>query len=746
MTSHNIIDRFTTYAVLGTVFLVPLAMPVFHGELTYAFGEFKTFTLHIGGVLITAGLTAESISRQFGMQRSRLNFDLIKRSPTNLAITGLVLLLVTQILSLIMSPLPHASFFGLYDGFNGFNVYDWISMSVVMLGVSLKIRTVERLELLVSILVIVGALTAVYGLAQHFGWDGFAGRQASSRILSSFGNTLNFAGFLVITIPLTISLFVSDRWRKPHLVSIAILLLGIQLSAAWFTGGRAAYIAIFVGIVVLLFLLAKAQGRTILLRTVGLVTISGLVAALLIIIPSPNPREGLSRLTSIDDEFSQFLTEQTSSGGGAFSGRSEIWKTAFSLILDPEVPQQESHLITRLRTIFGFGPDMFVHSYTLRMEPRIEIQNQVNAHNIVLHVLVTTGILGFASLVIVIVGFALIGANVFSRITDTAQSFDRRLLLLVVFFAVLVGKSIELLAGVPRVGDLVPLVAIIGATIATYSIVEDRSIGSIPAKNQGRLRNGDRRSGHTRIQIGLGLFGLITLTTLFVTWDIPRMKSTMIVTSAKSMAGTAESGEIYLEANRHEPQRMYYVNKLTPAFLNASSSAFEDGRLDDANEFLFRLRELWLGIVERDPYDFTSQFMLAKIMTIIYERGNTEFSKELIDRHSKIVSYFPGYPVLVGTASTVAASVGDYKSAILFANQAIADESRTVELSRTWYAKGISLFVLGFEEEGISDLLTATTKRPDSEAARNAHRALGKIYRDRGDVIQADFHSAEGSN
>ncbi|MGY8734222.1 MAG: O-antigen ligase family protein, partial [Pirellulales bacterium] len=226
------------------------------------------------------------------------------------------------------------------------------------------------------------------------------------------------------------------------------MLLGIQLSAAWFTGGRAAYIAIFVGIVVLLFLLAKAQGRTILLRTVGLVTISGLVAALLIIIPSPNPREGLSRLTSIDDEFSQFLTEQTSSGGGAFSGRSEIWKTAFSLILDPEVPQQESHLITRLRTIFGFGPDMFVHSYTLRMEPRIEIQNQVNAHNIVLHVLVTTGILGFASLVIVIVGFALIGANVFSRITDTAQSFDRRLLLLVVFFAVLVGKSIELLAGV----------------------------------------------------------------------------------------------------------------------------------------------------------------------------------------------------------------------------------------------------------------------------------------------------------
>ena len=746
MTLHNIIDRFTTYAVLGTIFLVPLAMPIFHGELTYAFGEFKTFTLHLGGVLITAGLTTESISRRLGVQRSKLNFDLIRKNPASLAITGLILLLVTQILSLIMSPLPHVSFFGLYDEFNGFNVYDWISMSVVMLGVSLKIRTVERLELLVNILVIGGATTAIYGVAQHFGWDGLAGRQAPSRILSSFGNTLNFAGFLVITIPLTISLFVSDRWRRPHLVSIAIFLLGIQLSAAWFTGGRAAYIAIFVGIIVFLFLLAKAKGSTTVLKTVGLIMLSGLFATLVIIAPSPNPSEGLTRLTSINDEFSLLFSEQTSSGGGAFTGRSEIWKTAFSLILDPEVPQDESHLVTRLRTVFGFGQDMFVHSYALRMEPRIEIQNQVNAHNILLHVLVTTGLLGFTSLMIVIAGFALIGAKVFSRITDPNQNFDSRLLLVLVFFSVLVGKLIELLAGIPRVDDLVPLVAIVGATIAAYSLVADRSVDPIPLKNQGRRINGYRSSGAARIQIGLGLLGLITLMTLFVTWDIPRMKSTMMVTSAKSVSGTAESGDIYLEANRHEPQRLYYVNQLTPAFLDASMSAFADGRPDDANEFLFRLRELLLRIEERDPFDFTSQVMLAKIMTITYERGNTEFSKELIDRHSKIVSYFPGYPVLAGTASTVAASVGDYESAILFAEQAIADESRTVELSRTWYAKGISLFVLGFEEEGISDLLTATKKHPDSEAARKAHQALSQIYRERGDVIQADFHSIEGSH
>ena len=500
-------------------------MPIFHGELTYAFGEFKTFTLHLGGVLITAGLTAESISRRLGVQRSKLNFDLIRKNPASLAITGLILLLVTQILSLIMSPLPHASFFGLHDGFNGFNVYDWISMSVVMLGVSLKIRTVERLELLVNILVIGGATTAIYGVAQHFGWDGLAGRQAPSRVLSSFGNTLNFAGFLVITIPLTISLFVSDRWRRPHLVSIAIFLLGIQLSAAWFTGGRAAYIAIFVGIIVFLFLLAKAKGSTTVLKTVGLIMLSGLFATLVIIAPSPNPSEGLTRLTSINDEFSQLFSEQTSSGGGAFTGRSEIWKTAFSLILDPEVPQDESHLVTRLRTVFGFGPDMFVHSYALRMEPRIEIQNQVNAHNILLHVLVTAGLLGFTSLMIVIAGFALIGANVFSRITDPDQNFDSRLLLVLVFFSVLVGKLIELLAGIPRVDDLVPLVAIIGATIAAYSLVADHSADPIPLKNQGRRINSDRSSGAARIQIGLGLLGLITLMTLFATWDIPRMKS-----------------------------------------------------------------------------------------------------------------------------------------------------------------------------------------------------------------------------
>ena len=224
------------------------------------------------------------------------------------------------------------------------------------------------------------------------------------------------------------------------------------------------------------------------------------------------------------------------------------------------------------------------------------------------------------------------------------------------------------------------------------------------------------------------------------------MNSTMIGASAKSAGSPAQAGQKFVEANLSEPQRVFYVTELTPAYLEFSAAAYADGRLDVAERTLLTLRSLWLAIEERDPYDYAANVMLSKISSIMVQRGNLEYTQELIDDHSKVVSYFPQYPELVGTAATAAATAGDYELAILFAEKAIEHEPSTRELSRTWYAKGISLFILGFEEQGISDLLNATKKLPDSAAATLAHMALAKIYGDRGDNAKADFHSAEASH
>ena len=102
-------------------------------------------------------------------------------------------------------------------------------------------------------------------------------------------------------------------------------------------------------------------------------------------------------------------------------------------------------------------------------------------------------------------------------------------------------------------------------------------------------------------------------------------------------------------------------------------------------------------------------------------------------------------PSLVGTASTALASVGDYELAIRLAEQVIATEDQTHGWSKAWYAKGASKFLLGYEKEGIADLLVATEKRPGSQGAIGAHSTLAKIYRDRGDIESAEVHERMAS-
>ena len=102
-------------------------------------------------------------------------------------------------------------------------------------------------------------------------------------------------------------------------------------------------------------------------------------------------------------------------------------------------------------------------------------------------------------------------------------------------------------------------------------------------------------------------------------------------------------------------------------------------------------------------------------------------------------------PTLLATASTAIASVGDYEEAIRLAEQVIATEDQTHGWSKAWYAKGASKFLLGYEKEGIADLLVATEKRPGSQGAIGAHSTLAKIYRDRGDIESAEVHERMAS-
>ena len=730
---------------LAAIVAVPLAMPAFQEHLGYAYAEYKTFALHLTAVLVATGLLLEVVVRSANGREDGFSLPvmpkLTRHDPVSIVVAGMIALLVAQAISTALSPLPRVSFFGVYEEFNGFNLYDSISLFVLFVGVTLKFRSRARLRLLITALVVGGSLTAAYGLSQHFGWDEFGGRQESARIPSSFGNTLNFAAFLVLTIPLTLSLAVLGRSSKLKLLPVIMLLLGLQLAALWLAGGRGPYIGAATGILFLLAAIAAGLGRTALAKSVAVVLGATIITFVIAVSPSPTSVDGASRLRSIGDEIGSLAGENVDVGASGLKARSEIWRTALSLTVNPKVPQEEPQLKTLLRPVYGLGPDMFVHSYPLAVSPRSDIELQVNAHNLPLHIFVSTGLFGLISLTIIFTGLILIVKRLFSGIRTQVSGEPLTLMLPSVFTAALVGKSIEMQTGIARVSDLTPAVVILGALLAGYSLTLRADLPVARSKSF-LLDTGSKLIPACRLMtIGLAVTGIILFVSIFSAWDMRRIGATAVLADSSNLTSPDEAGQSYLEAHRRAPNRKRVVYTLYESYFTTSARVYADGRQELAHSLLLSARELWLDSEKRNPYELGAQLALAKIASTMVERGHFEFSSELLERYSRIAENNPGFPTLTGAAATAAASIGEYELAIEFANNAIETESRTHGWSKAWFARGISRFLLGFEDEGISDLIVATKKQPGTEGARLAHLALAKIYRDDGEPEQADLHN-----
>jgi len=87
-------------------------------------------------------------------------------------------------------------------------------MFVIFASVALRFRTLGSLELLTYTLVLTGTIAAAYGIAQHFGWDPIGNNAGRTRVIASFGNTLNFGGYMVMSIPATLALAYKKLDRK----------------------------------------------------------------------------------------------------------------------------------------------------------------------------------------------------------------------------------------------------------------------------------------------------------------------------------------------------------------------------------------------------------------------------------------------------------------------------------------------------------------------------------------------------
>jgi len=406
------------------------------------------------------------------------------------------------------------------------------------------------------------------------------------------------------------------------------------------------------------------------------------------------------------------------------------------LSTNPQVPQDEPVIKTTLRPIFGLGPDMFVHSYPLVAAPRDRLEIQVNAHNLILHFWVTSGVLGLASLLVVLWGLAITNWNLIRKLREKASDHTTELLLACAFCVAIVGKAIEMQAGVPRISDLTPTFVILGALVAGYRVAVRGSVreSGTAFKEQTNVATVFPFGFLAMASLSVTLFAMLSL--LFIGWDIRRVSASAIIAGAQN----DDFFEKLTLAQQRAPDRSSLTFRLSEELFIASNVAHSDGLIQDGNRLALQARELLLESEKRNPYSVNTQLALATIATTMVKRGNSDFAAELLERHIRNAKYYPMFPSLVGTAATAAASAGEFELAIELADQAISTESETKNWSKAWYAKGASLVLLGQVEQGIAALLIATEKQPGSQGAFLAHQVLAKVYQQQGDHSRAEFH------
>ena len=317
---YESIDKAIVWVTISALFGIPLLFSYF--DITAVFNELKIITLHLTAGLITILWLSQMLLRQINT-RANINDDpngdlkaWLGRNPARWALMGASVWVFAQLASTLLSPLPVISFFGGDESRSGYNLYDSLSLTVIFLSVAFRFRTIYNLKLLIYTLALTGTITAMYGVAQHFGWDPIGGN-LNLRVQASFGNTLNFGGYMAMSIPATLALIHIKRnsiWWLSFL-SIAVA-LSLQLAGIWFSGGRGSFVACAISIITLFIFTSLIASNRDTFRTLKLLALSSIISAFIIALPSPRGDLGLERFTGIVYQFNDPIPASTNIEGG----------------------------------------------------------------------------------------------------------------------------------------------------------------------------------------------------------------------------------------------------------------------------------------------------------------------------------------------------------------------------------------------------------------------------------------------
>jgi len=745
------IDQAILWITLGSLFMIPLLFSYF--QIVAVYSELRVALLHLAAGSVAALWLWQVVLVWYqdeGKKRQSVSWDLmdwVRFNPARWTVVAVAIFVFVQVASTLLSPLPIISFFGGDDARSGYNLYDSLSLTVLLFTVAFRLRSERKLELLAYTLVISGTIAAVYGTAQHFGWDPIGENGGRVRAIASFGNTLNFGAYMVMSIPATMAVWHLRTKRPPLWMAAITLALAVQIAGIWFTGGRGPWVGAAAGILVYFAISAVLLPRRDSLRIIGASVAASVIAAIIIALPSPTGTAGLDRVLSIGDQFTREATTTTDIKAGLV-GRFSIWESILKLATTWDMPREEPTANALLRPVFGVGPDMLVYAFPYVGEPQSKLSKVDHAHNIGLQTLAELGYLGLISLAAISALLLYTGFRTVVLARSAITGVNKTSILILAILPSLFGKLIEAQTGVPRVSDMAMMFALTGTAIALFEIVRALTV-SDEESTQSPKSSSSTITTSRPVFVGSMLLAAVVVSAVFVTmflgWDVRRISASRHLAINHDNPDQVIATLGWQNAQAQAPERDSLTINLSQEFMKAVDQQKANGNDDLALDGLLYARDMLLEYEKRDPFQIDAQIALAQTASKMTEWGYIEYAQEMADRHIRIVELSPNFPSLAGTAATAMASVGLHELSIEFADQAIATEATTKPWAKAWYAKGRSLYELGRDDEARPVLVTATEKEPDSDGATLAHQVLADLYRDRGDAENYEIHNEIGS-
>ncbi|MCH8199650.1 MAG: O-antigen ligase family protein, partial [Chloroflexi bacterium] len=589
--------------------LVPAA--IMHQDFMLGFIQMpKVFVLQTAALYLVAVFVIEWAMGRWQAPDQELSLlqrwrTAVDRHPARLIIVGAAAVLFATLVSIAFAPVKSIAIWGIDPGWDTYGLVSLAAYLVIFAAVATHLRTGAQLRRLVWALTAVSIAISLLSVGQHFGIDPFRSDPAPAvRARSTFGNPLFAASYLLMTVPLTITLFTAyrDRFAPAVHVALGAALVALQFAAVLFSLSRGPWIGFVVLAITSGFLLAWMFGSRVMLRAAAIASAGLAIGFILSSLPVPGVARGSPGAPTV---IQRIETVMPAIGEGV-SSRAIIWRTAADVYLrvpwvDTEAYPEIPGLGFRpLRRIVGFGPDHFGYAYLMAGEATYTSELAGHAHSFFIHTMIELGFLGFASYAFIF-GALVVALRRMVRAARAGAYPEWFALLVVGLSGALAGRVIEQIAGKAQISDLA-LSWMLAAVVVAMSTMRFDEGERVRARPRRRPR-GRQRAGSANPMRVAGAAAVVAAVIAF--WSVsvvPYVVSARVGLQADQAARRGEgqlSLDLYTQARDIAPDLAVNRLRLAQALFSAAGRVGGEERAEAVQLAYGEAR----AVLDRNPLD-----------------------------------------------------------------------------------------------------------------------------------------------